>query len=110
MNLDSKERVYFFSRVSTLALKKLGVIGANEFTEKLQNALNVNTQEHKDVVMVAVMQTAGCIPTNVSYSCKNFSFSDKTELKQIVQRCMVAGGVPSVQQSVIMSGVNEILG
>lgn len=109
MNVNSKERVYFCSRVSTLAQEKLGMVRAIEFTEKLKNALNVNPQEHTDVVMVAVMQAKG-IPTKVSYSCKNFSFSDKTELKQIVQKCMVAGGVPSVQQSVIMSGVNEILG
>ena len=109
MNINSKERVYFYSRVSTLAQEKLGMFGAIEFTEKLKNALSVNPQEHTDVVMVAAMQANG-IPTKVSYSCKNFSFSDKTELRQIVQKCMTTGGVSSVQQSVIMSGINEILG
>jgi len=109
MNINSKERVYFYARVSTLAQEKLGLFGAIEFTEKLKNALSVNPQEHTDVAMVAVMQAKG-IPTKVSYSCQNFSFSDKTELRQIVQKCMVAGGVPSVQQSIIMSGVNGILG
>ena len=109
MNINSKERAYFYSRVSTLAQEKLGMSGAIEFTEKLKNALSVNPQEHTDVVMVAVMQANG-IPTKVSYSCKNFSFSDKTELRQIVQKCMTTGGVSSLQQSVIMSGINEILG
>ena len=109
MNINSKERVYFYSRVSTLAQEKLGIIGAIEFTEKLKNALSVDPQEHLDVAMVGVMQAKG-IPTKVSYSCKNFSFSDKAELKQIVQKCMDAGGVASVQQRYIMEGVNEILG
>ncbi len=98
----------FYARVSTLAQENLGMLGASEFTVKLQNALNIDPQQHLDVVMVAVCQAKG-IPTKESYSCENFSFSDKAELKQIVEKCMVASGVSSIQRSSIISGVNRIL-
>lgn len=108
MTINSEERVYFYARVSTLAQQELGMMGAIQFTGKLQDALNVNPEDYSDVVIVAVCQAQG-IPTKVSYSCSNFSASDKSELKQIVQKCLVAGGVPSVQQNVIMIGVASIL-
>lgn len=110
MTIDLKERVYLFSRVSALVQEELGIYAAAacEFVTTLENALNVNPEEHLDIVIEAVCHAKG-IPTKESYSCENLSYSDKTELKQIVQKCMNAVGVTSVQQSVIMSGVDAIL-
>ena len=112
-SINAEERIRFACFMSSLVLLKVGPWAAatHEFKEKLDNAMNVHIvqDEHIGIVINSVCGMYGEPSEELSSICKSFPSSDKLELKQIVQKCLVASGVPHEVQVEIMLSANNLL-
>lgn len=114
MTLNTEERIRFTFFISSLVWLKTGPFAnaTTEFRDKIISAMNVNLAQDEQTIALAITSLCGMYDTpseEIQSMCKRFSSSDKTELKQIVKKCLVASGVPYEVQIEIMSIVNNLL-
>lgn len=120
LSLTSKEREFFFSTMSGYANQVFGFMSSlagmkafSDFNKHLESALNISPNKDSDTVMAGVMAAilgADAVKKEMIVDCTKFSYTDKNELLQIVQKSLDQISVPYSQKSTMISKTRALLG